>query len=91
MNYTIVFSEDAKAALEKWKKSNPIIFKKAQKIILDIAQTPRRGIGHPEPLVGGGNAIWSRRISAHDRVVYEIIDDKVIVYILSMEGHYSDK
>ncbi len=36
MNYTIEYSKEADKTLRKWKKSNPKLFKKATKILLDI-------------------------------------------------------
>ncbi|MDE5785733.1 MAG: type II toxin-antitoxin system YoeB family toxin, partial [Duncaniella sp.] len=51
----------------------------------------RHGIGHPEPLVGGNNEIYSRHISAHDRIIYRIHDEEIFVIIIELEGHYSDK
>lgn len=61
--------------------------------ILSGEQTelPREGIGHPEPLVGMNNITWSRRISAHDRIIYDIHDDIVTVIIIQVGNHYDDK
>ena len=50
-----------------------MMFKKLGKIILDISEHPRSGIGHPEPLKGGEDIVYSRHLSAHDRVVYRIL------------------
>lgn len=36
MMYTIEYSKEADCTLRKWKKSNPQLFKKATKILLDI-------------------------------------------------------
>ena len=52
MIYRVEYSKDADKTLKKWKKSNPRLFKKATKILFDIMQHPRTGIGHPEALVG---------------------------------------
>lgn len=54
----------------KWKKSNPNLFKKLGKILEAIQEAPRNGIGHPEPLIGGEGITYSRRITAHDRIIY---------------------
>ncbi len=35
--------------------------------------------------------MYSRRIYAQHRIVYDVYDDKVCVLILTVEGHYSDK
>ena len=61
------------------------------KILADILDHPRTGLGHPEPLKGGDDITYSRRISAKDRLIYNIYDDRVIVVIVEVEGHYGDK
>ena len=91
MIYAIEYSKSADRTLAKWKKSNPQLFKKATKVLLDIMEHPRTGIGHPEPLRGGNDVTWSRRISAHDRIVYDIHDNVLVVLVIEVEGHYSDK
>ncbi|MEO4828021.1 type II toxin-antitoxin system mRNA interferase toxin, RelE/StbE family, partial [Bacteroides thetaiotaomicron] len=42
-------------------------------------------------LRGGGDITWSRHITAHDRIIYDIYEEVVEVYILEVEGHYNDK
>ena len=91
MMYTIEYSKDADKTLRKWKKSNPHLFKKATKILLDIMEHPRTGLGHPEPLIGGRDVTYSRHITAHDRIIYDIIDDCVTVLIIQAEEHYDEK
>lgn len=70
---------------------HPILFKKLSKILAAIAENPRHGIGHPEPMVGGGGVTYSRHISAHNRIIYRIHDEEVYVLIIELEGHYNDK
>ena len=70
--YKVEYSKEANKTLRKWKKSNPVLFKKATKVLLDIMQHPRTGIGHPEPLVGGGDITWSRHITAFDRIILSL-------------------
>ncbi len=89
--YTIRFDKKAEKAIAKWKKSNPQLFNKLRRVLEDIMEHPRTGIGHPEPLVGGGDVTWSRRITAHDRIIYDIHDDGVVVVVVEVEGHYDDK
>ena len=72
MIYKVEYSEAADKTLRKWKKSNPTLFKKATKVLLDIMQHPRTGIGHPETLVGGNDITWSRHITAGNRIIYDI-------------------
>jgi toxin YoeB len=91
MIYTVRYSKEADKTLAKFKKSNPAAHKKALDIIKDLHEHPRTGTGHPEPLKGGRDITYSRRLTAHERIIYNIYDDKIIVLILSVEGHYDDK
>lgn len=68
-----------------------MLFKKAAKILLDIMQHPRTGLGHPEALVGGGDITYSRHINAHNRIIYDIYDSRIAVLIVQAEEHYNDK
>ena len=91
MNYHIDFSSGAEKVVKKWKKSNPIAFKKLRNLIPELEQHPRTGTGHPETLKGGEDIIYSRHITRNDRMIYDIYDDKVLVLIIELEGHYDDK
>ena len=89
--YKITYAPKAKAGLKRLKESEPTSFKKAVKILNDLSLHPRTGIGHPEQLSGDRAGQWSRRITKKHRLVYEIYDEEVFVYILSAYGHYEDK
>lgn len=52
MKYTITYSPEAKEGLAKLKRSEPASFKKAVKLLNEIADHPQTGTGHPEPLKG---------------------------------------
>jgi toxin YoeB len=73
------------------KKSEPVSFKKATKLIDELVEHPTTGIGKPEPLSGNRSGQWSRRISGKHRLIYMIDDEKIIVLLLSAYGHYDDK
>lgn len=89
--YRVEVSAEADNVVRKWKKSNPQLWKKYQKIYHELIDHPRTGIGHPEPLKGGGGITYSRRITAHDRIIYDIYDDVLVVLVIEAEGHYNDK
>ena len=91
MMYKVEYSKAADKTLRKWKKSNPMLFKKATKVLFDIMQHPRTGIGHPEDLIGGNDITWSRHITADDRIVYDIYDERITVLVIQAESHYNDK
>lgn len=89
--YKVEISTDADKAVRKWKKSNPQLWKKYQKIYNELIDHPRSGLGHPEPLKGGRDITWSRHVTAHDRLIYDIYDDVITVLVVEVEGHYDDK
>ena len=91
MSYCIKFSSDAQKTIKKWKKSNPVAFKKLYNLLPELEQHPRTGTGHPEPLKGKNDITYSRRLSAHDRIIYDIYDDVVAVLVIEIGGHYNDK
>lgn len=89
--YTITFAPKAREGLEKLKKSEPSSFKKAVKLINEIAQHPTMGTGHPEPLKGKPENRWSRAITKKHRLVYRVFESEVHINILQAYGHYDDK
>lgn len=58
--------------------------------VFDLMKAVRRdpfdGPGKPEPLRHLGSDIWSRRITARDRLVYRVLDDGV--EFLQARYHY---
>jgi toxin YoeB len=91
MIYRIGFDEEAEKAISQYKKSNPARYKKVQKLLDELALHPRTGTGHPEPLQKGNSVTYSRRITAKDRLIYNIYDDTISVLVLEIGGHYDDK
>lgn len=83
----IEYTLQAKDDLDFWKKPNNVaILKKIRKLIEAVLQSSYDGIGKPEVLKYNLTGCWSRRINKEHRIVYEVFDDKVIVY--SLKGHY---
>jgi len=91
MRYQLTFTKDAAKTLKKYKKSNPSVFKKAASLLDEIAEHPRTGTGHPEPLVKGSDTRYSRHLTANIRIIYDIHDNTISVNIISMNSHYNDK
>jgi toxin YoeB len=52
---------------------------------------PYTGTGKPKPMKYEFSGCYSRRITKKHRLVYSVDDDKVIVLVLSVSGHYNDK
>ena len=91
MKYTIELTDRAMNVLKKFSKSSPAMAKKILKLLDDIAEHPRDGIGKPEVLKGYNGNVYSRRISGHDRIIYEIFESQIMVSVMSIGGHYDDK
>ena len=89
--YTIDFTEKAIKDLAKLKKDEPDSFRKASKLLAEIAEHPETGTGQPEQLKNNLSGCWSRRITLKHRIIYSIPEEVVIVVILSSYGHYEDK
>ncbi len=83
----IEYSPTAKNDLEFWKKAgNKNIQKKITELLHSIIDTPFDGIGKPEPLKHNYSGWWSRRINREHRIIYEVLENKIIIY--SFRGHY---
>ena len=91
MIYRIVLKEQAELDLIRLAKNEPKAFAKAQRFIEELREHPKTGTGHPEPLKGKPEGRWSREISKKHRLVYQIIENQVIVLVLTAYGHYDDK
>lgn len=89
--YRLLFSNQAREDLSRLKKNEPQAFKKASKLLAELVEHPFSGSGKPEILKGNRCGQWSRRISQKHRLVYEVIENLVQVYILSSYGHYDDR
>ncbi|TRX35512.1 Txe/YoeB family addiction module toxin [Flavobacterium sp. ZT3R18] len=62
-------------------------FTKLKKLIKESARTPFEGTGKPEPLKHSLTGPWSRRINLEHRLVYEVVQETVLIY--SAKGHYN--
>jgi len=89
--YKIQFTKTARRELSQFEKSEPNVFQKIEKLLLELAEHPYTGTGKPKLLSGDRSGQWSRRITDKHRLVYMIEDDRVIVIVLSVYDHYDDK
>lgn len=92
MIYELILMPEAEAHLKEWIKSGQ---KKTLKKIYDLLEELKNhqttGTGQIEQLKGDLIGLWSRRITKGARMIYSIEDDKVIVTVVSLKGHYGDK
>jgi toxin YoeB len=45
----------------------------------------------PEQLKYKLTECWSRQINKKDRIIYQVNEEVVTVFIISVKGHYGDK
>lgn len=89
MKYRIEFTESAIAHLKIWGKSGQkSSVKKIFALIEELREHPTTGTGQVEQLRGNLAGLWSRRIDKANRLVYSIEEDRIVVTIVSLRGHY---
>ena len=92
MIYELILMPEAENHLKEWRKSGQKkTLKKIADLFEELRQHPTTGTGHVEQLKGNLSGLWSREINKGDRMIYCIEDDKVIVSVVSLKGHYGDK
>ena len=87
--YVVDFSKNAKKDLKKL--SITPYYEKLKKIIGELKVHPETGLGNPEQLKHDLAGYWSRELTKKDRIVYRIEEDKGIVKVNKLLGHYFDK
>ncbi|MBQ1909590.1 MAG: Txe/YoeB family addiction module toxin [Bacteroidaceae bacterium] len=88
--YVVEFTADAQDDVRVLRRNSPHLLKKLAKLLAELREHPRTGTGQVEQLKHFQTETWSRRISREHRLVYEIHDNKVLVLVLSVFGHYKD-
>lgn len=85
----IVLLPQAEADRDFWKRTgNKAVMKRISALLADIQAHPFTGIGKPEPLKHELQGKWSRRITQEHRLVYEVSNGMIYVYVFSMRDHY---
>jgi toxin YoeB len=87
MSYYLDFSQQAKSDIDFHKKTgNKAVLKKLFVLLDELTEHPFTGTGKPEQLKYILAGSWSRRINQEHRLIYEVMDDTVLIY--SAKGHY---
>lgn len=87
MSFLLEFSNQAKLDVEYFKKTgNKTILNKLFALSSELIVHPFEGTGKPEALKHHLSGMWSRRINKEHRIIYEVIDDVVLIH--SVKGHY---
>lgn len=89
--FTIELSKEAALQILELRKVSPASHKKLKGLLKELEEHPYTGTGHPEKLRHQTEDTWSRRIDKKNRLIYSIHQDVVLVFVLSVLGHYNDK
>ncbi|NIJ52445.1 Txe/YoeB family addiction module toxin [Dyadobacter arcticus] len=90
--YSVTFSDRArKDLLFLHKSGGKSLVKRIERIFEELGANPYSGIGKPEQLKNNFSGLWSRRIDKKHRLVYQIIEQTVTVFVIAAKGHYDDK
>jgi toxin YoeB len=90
--YKVALSDRAKLHLIEWKKTGQLIaLKRIERIFIELSDSPYHGIGSPEPLKFNLTDCWSRQIDKKNRIIYQVNNEIVTVFVISVKGHYGDK
>mgnify|MGYP005992763997 CR=1 FL=1 len=84
----IEFTKNALKDLKYWKKTNNTSIQERITLLLkDIVKHPFSGIGKPEALKHRLKGYWSRRITKEHRIVYKVVNNKIII-VAALRFHY---
>ncbi|WP_026904050.1 Txe/YoeB family addiction module toxin [Pedobacter glucosidilyticus] len=91
MSYALELTDEAVLDIEKHKKAgDKKVLIKIDKLLNELRENPTKGTGKPEKLKYFKAVVWSHRITDKHRLVYQIMDDKLIILVLAFWGHYED-
>jgi toxin YoeB len=90
--FEVILQDQAERDYEKhFRAGNTILRNKIIRLLEELKLHPHFGTGKPHQLKHRPDGTWSRRIDDRHRMIYIIDDNKVIVLVMSMWGHYDDK
>ncbi len=84
--FQIVYTKTAIKDIPKLKAAH--LDTKAKALIDVIRENPYQTPPSYEKLVGDLQGLYSRRINVQHRLVYEVLEDKKIIKIVSLWTHY---
>ena len=86
MSWSLVYTRQAQKDAEKLAAAG--LKPKAEALLAILAENPYQTPPTFEKLVGDLSGAYSRRISIHHRLVYQVLDDAKTVKVLRMWTHY---
>ncbi|MEG0144409.1 MAG: Txe/YoeB family addiction module toxin [Akkermansia sp.] len=88
-NFITSYAPEAEQDMCYWHRQDKKILKRILKLIETMEETPFSGLGKPELLKHGLSGCWSRRIDTTNRLVYEVDEDAMEIWILQARHHYT--
>ena len=82
----VIFTKSGWEEYLFWQKNDRKMLKRVNDLIKEISRTPYSGRGKPEKLKFDMTNMWSRRIDLKHRIVYQVIDEDILIY--SCRFHY---
>lgn len=86
--YTLKYHKKALKDIQKLKQNN--LENKARQLTYLIKENPFQNPPPYEKLNGDLLGLYSRRINIQHRLVYQVIEDKKIIKVLSLCSHYEN-
>lgn len=86
--YTLEYHKRALKDIQKLKQSN--LENKAKQLVYLIKENPFQNPPPYEKLSGDLLGMYSRRINIQHKLVYQVIEEKKIVRVLSLWSHYEN-
>lgn len=87
--YRVKISEYAAGRLKAHRRNGDRgTIKRIDRILSELEEHPETGIGNPERLKHEYSGYWSRRLSSEHRLIYQIEDEEVTVFVVPAMGHY---
>ena len=86
VNWRVVYTKRAQKDAKKLSSAG--LRQKAQELLGVLQLNPYQTPPPYEKLVGDLKGAYSRRINIQHRLVYQVLEDKMVVKVLSMWSHY---
>jgi toxin YoeB len=80
------FTSRALEDLAYWRRTDPRISERIERLLADMVVQPFSGLGKPEPLRHQLAGYWSRRITKEHRIVYRVAGNTI--FIAQCRFHY---
>lgn len=88
MSWTVLFTRQAQKDACKLASASPALKQKAQALLDILAVDPYQQPPPYEALVGDLRGSCSRRINIQHRLVYQVLDEKLIMKVLRLWSQY---